>query len=246
MNAPVSQKTVAPGQDPLKPDAHAPGMSKSPVTPPPAPWIPIRSLSVRHKPRILAHLIALAEEDRYLRFGFPATDAQIERYVDSLDFTFDQVFGIFNRRLVLVALAHLAFPRPGQPRSAGAEFGGSVASHLRGQGYGKRLFEQAMLHARNRGIDTLYIHALSENTAMLRIARRAGAKVERFGSESDAHLRLPPDTLASRMEQLVDASAGEIDYRIKHGARQMDGLVSNLSELTAGLVGLGRKDQDRG
>ena len=47
-----------------------------------------------------------------------------------------------------------------------------------------------MLHARNRGVQTLFIHALSENTAMLRIARNAGATVERDGPESEAWLRL--------------------------------------------------------
>ena len=37
----------------------------------------------------------------------------------------------------------------------------------------------------------MYIHALTENTAMLKIARNAGATVERSGSESDAYLKLP-------------------------------------------------------
>ena len=43
--------------------------------------------------------MALDASDRYLRFGFPATDAQIAKYVDMLDFDHDEVFGIFNRRL---------------------------------------------------------------------------------------------------------------------------------------------------
>lgn len=195
------------------------------------PWIPIRALGPRHRPRILAHLLALPERDRYLRFGFPATDGQIARYVDGLDFTHDEVFGIFNRRLALVALAHLALPRPGQPHTLGAEFGGSVAVHLRGRGYGARLFDMAVLHARNRGIDTLYIHALSENTAMLRIARAAGARVERAGAESDAFLRLPPETLASKVEQWVDAGAAEIDYQVKQGARSLGALVDVLQDM---------------
>ena len=70
-------------------------------------WIPIRSLAVRHKPRILKHLQALAPQDRYLRFGYPATDEQIERYVSGLNFVRDEIFGVFNRRLELVAMAHL-------------------------------------------------------------------------------------------------------------------------------------------
>ena len=60
-------------------------------------WIPIRPLSPRHKPRILAHLVALSDGDRYLRFGYPATDEHIRRYVDGLNFERDEIFGIFNR-----------------------------------------------------------------------------------------------------------------------------------------------------
>ena len=64
-------------------------------------WVPIRSLAARHRERIAAHLTQLGEHDRYLRFGYPATDAQIGNYVDMLDFERDEVFGIFNRGLHL-------------------------------------------------------------------------------------------------------------------------------------------------
>lgn len=208
------------------------------------PWLPIRSLAPRHRPRIQAHLIGLSERDRYLRFGYPASDAQIKRYVDSLDFVHDEVFGVFNRRLEVVALAHLAFARTDRPSPAGAEFGGSVSSRLRGRGYGAQLFDHAMLHARNRRTDTLYIHALSENTTMLRIARRAGAQVVRDGAESDAYLKLPPDTLASKVEQWVGESAAAIDYRVKQGAKGVDALLDAISEVRSGITKRGNSGKD--
>jgi hypothetical protein len=62
-------------------------------------WVPIRSLGPRHRDRIVAHLMTLDERSRYLRFGYPAQDAHINRYVDTIDFEHDEVFGIFNRRL---------------------------------------------------------------------------------------------------------------------------------------------------
>ena len=158
-------------------------------------WIPIRSLASRHRPRILSHLLALSERDRYLRFGYAASDAQISRYVDQLDFEHDEVFGIFNRRLELVAMAHLAYLTPGPSPRRAAEFGVSVAHAARGRGYGDRLFDHAALHARNRGIDSLLVHALSENTAMLRICRNAGARIERDGPESQAWVKLAPESL---------------------------------------------------
>ena len=203
-----------------------------------APWIPIRSLAPRHRDRIAAHLLALPERDRYLRFGYAAGDAQIQRYADGLDFDIDEVFGVFNRRLDLIALAHLAYPRPGQHAGpSAAEFGGSVLPTARGRGYGARLFEHAMLHARNRGLDTLFIHALSENTTLLHIARRAGAVVQRDGSESEAYLKLPQETLASRVEQWVGDGAAELDYRLKQQSRLVDGFIDAIGDLRQGLAG---------
>ena len=198
-------------------------------------WVPIRSLSPRHRDEILAHLIALSGRDRYMRFGYSASDEQIARYVDGINFSRDEVFGIFNRRLTLIALAHLACPDIGQADTPTAEFGGSVAEHARGRGYGAQLFEQAMLHSRNRGLSKLFIHALSENTAMLKIARHAGAVVERSGSESDAYLKLPQDTVASQIEQWVGRHAAAIDYQFKHQAKVVDGLLNAIGEVKANI-----------
>jgi len=214
--------------------------SDRPPAPDPKPadakwaWVPVRSLAPRHRDRIAAHLLALDETDRYLRFGYAAADSQITKYVDTLDFEHDEVFGIFNRRLELIALAHLAHAStPGGPDRAGrmSEFGVSVLRRARGRGFGARLFEHAVLHARNRGVQTLFIHALSENTAMLKIARNAGATVEREGSESEAWLRLPPETLASRMEQMLDDQAAEVDYQLKLNASRVQGLMDVISEV---------------
>jgi RimJ/RimL family protein N-acetyltransferase len=200
--------------------------------PPQFRWVPIRSLSERHRQRILAHLLALPEGDRYLRFGYAASDAQLAHYTDLIDFSHDEVFGIFNRRLTLVAMAHLAMlPKGAQGARGEAEFGVSVLPGARGRGYGARLFDHAVLHARNRQIDTLVIHALSENIAMLRIARNAGAAVERDGGESQARLKLPPDDLLSHMDELVEGQAAELDYRFKVNAKRVDGLLEAIDEV---------------
>ena len=180
-------------------------------------WVPIHSLGPRHHERIAAHLVALDERSRYLRFGYAANDAQIHRYVDTLDFQHDEVFGIFDRRLELIALAHLAHRDADQKRgrAAASEFGVSVLPKARRRGFGRRLFEHAMLHARNRHVETMFIHALSENTAMLKLARNAGATIEREGSESEAWLKLPPDSIASHLDELLGERVAELDYRLK-------------------------------
>ena len=192
-------------------------------------WVPIRSLSARHRPRILAHLLALDMTDRYLRFGYAAADDQIRRYVERIAFERDEIFGVFNRRLELIALAPLAYEPSvdSEPeRASAAEFGVSVAVRGRGRGYGARLFDHAVLRARNRGVDTIVIHALTENAAMLKIVRNAGATIERTGADSEAHLRLPPENFASIMAGMVEQQLGELDYQFKHGAHQMDTLLA--------------------
>lgn len=198
-------------------------------------WVFIRSLGPRYRDRIATHLLSLDESDRYLRFGYPATDAQISRYVDTIDFDQDEVFGIFNRRLELIAMAHLAHPSTPAEGARGtmAEFGVSVIRKVRGRGFGARLFEHSVLHARNRGVQTLFIHALSENTAMLKIARNAGATVERDGSESDAWLRLPPDTFVSHVEEMMGEQAAEFDYQLKRHASHVQLILDTISEVKA-------------
>lgn len=196
--------------------------------------VPIRSLGPSHRERIASHLLALDEHDRYLRFGYTATDEQIERYVASLDFDRDEIFGVYNRRLELIAMAHLAFSHDPALRAC-AEFGVSVVKRARGRGYGARLFDRAVMHARNEGVELLFIHALSENTAMIKIARNSGATLERAGSETDAHLRLPPATLDSRMSEIIEEQVALTDYRLKVQAKGFWDFLAGVQEVRQGV-----------
>nr|WP_245684302.1 GNAT family N-acetyltransferase [Variovorax soli] len=196
--------------------------------------VPIRSIGPDERERIARHLLALDAHDRYLRFGYSASDEQIRRYVDGLDFERDELFGIYNRRLELIAMAHLAFAPADQPNEC-AEFGVSVSKHARGRGYGARLFERAEVTARNAGVRMLFIHALSENAAMLKIARNAGASVVRSGSESEAHLELPEPTLDSRMSEIALDHFAEIDFHLKTRAKQFWAFLAGLQEVRRGV-----------
>lgn len=212
---------------------------------PPAPsrrWVPIRTLASRHRGRVLAHMLRLSPQDRYLRFGYVASNEQIARYAARLDFYRDELFGIFNRRLELIAMAHLAYAPVAQVegKPAMVEFGVSVLHKARGRGYGARLFEHAVLHARNRGVQTLFIYALSENTAMLRIASNAGATVERSGPDSEAWLKLPTDSIASQLGQRVEQHAAEMNYQLKLNAHRMESVLDAVSEVKTAVKDTGR------
>ena len=196
------------------------------ASPSPRPWrwLPVRTLSTHHRTRVLEHLLALDDADRHLRFGHVASDDQIRHYAEHLDFGRDEVFGVFDDHLVLVAMAHLAFDGDGGL----AEFGVSVHPHLRGRGIGGRLFYHAVTHARNRGAHSMAIHIARENTSMLAIVRRAGAHIEFDGADAVAQLGLPEHTLGSQLEAIVERQAADLDYRIKLQVLRLDRLWPHL------------------
>ena len=196
--------------------------------------VPIRVLSERHRARIRAHLLKLNDADRYLRFGYAANDEQVQRYANQLDFKRDDIFGIFNRRLELIAMAHLAYTDLAHHSNC-AEFGVSVLQSARGLGLGTRMFARAVLHARNKGVDMMFIHALSENTAMLKIARNAGARVQRDGTESEAYLQLPAPGLESHVSELWDNQVAEVDYQLKKQAKQFWTILADVQEIRQGV-----------
>lgn len=206
----------------------------NPAKSPASALVPIRSMGPDHMESIGAHLLALDAHDRYLRFGYAANDEQILRYVNQLNFKRDELLGIYNRKLELIAMAHLAFSVDPKCNSC-AEFGVSVAKSARGRGYGSLLFDRAVMNARNEGVHLLFIHALSENTAMLKIARKAGAVIERDGSESEAHLRLPPADFDSRVTEMVNQQVAMTDYHFKAQARHFWGLLAMLQARRQGL-----------
>ena len=196
--------------------------------------VPIRALGPTYRERIAQHLLQLDPADRYLRFGYAANDEQVRRYAEQLNFERDEIFGIYNRRLELIAMAHLAFSEHADHTQC-AEFGVSVLKHARGRGFGARLFERAVMHARNEGVSMVFIHALSENAPMLKIARKAGATVRRDGSESEAYLQIPPASLDTRVTELVEQQFAEVDYQIKKQAQQFLNFLAGVQEVRSGV-----------
>ncbi|MDY0330693.1 MAG: GNAT family N-acetyltransferase [Thiomonas sp.] len=184
----------------------------------PAPIIPIRPIGPEHRAQLLRHFLALGPDDRYLRFGYAASDERIRAYVDSIRFGVDDIFGVFNRKLELLAVAHIAIEEGHAQR---AEFGVSVLPRGRGLGIGTRLFARAAMDARNRGLRVLYMQCLSSNAAMLKIARRAGMKVRNEGGETEAYLELPEDDYQSHLHALMEDQTGQIDYWVKAAMRQL-------------------------
>lgn len=194
----------------------------------------IRELNAHHRKRIVKHLLALTPQDRYLRFGYAANDEQIKRYAEGLNFEQDSIFGVYNWRLQLMAMAHVAYSVDSH-FAACAEFGVSVLPSARGRGLGGLLFERAVTHARNEGVSMMFVHALSENIAMIKIARRAGAVIEQEAGEAQAYLRLPAATFDSRVAEMIEEQIAQTDYKLKSQARQFLRFLAQLQAIRKGV-----------
>jgi RimJ/RimL family protein N-acetyltransferase len=187
----------------------------------------VRELTSKDRPRLLAHFLALDENDRLLRFGQITPDHVIENYVRTIDFARDTVFGVFDRELKLIGVSHLAYlPEEGNTRTA--EFGVSVLERARGQGIGTKLFERAAIRSRNTRVTTLYMHCLSRNTTMMHIAKKAGMKIEYAYGEADAYLTLQPADQSSILAEMLQEQAAVFDYALKRQARNAKKIFESL------------------
>jgi GNAT superfamily N-acetyltransferase len=171
--------------------------------------IPVKRLSGADRPALLAHFLRLDDADRRLRFGSARSDASLAEYVESLDFDRDAVFGVFDDDLTLTGVAHVGV----SPEFA--EFGVSVLPHARGRGIGSALFDRANLFARTHFIRAMFTHCLTENRAMMRIARKSGMKIVTEAGEADAWVELPPAGLTTVTRELMADRVALLDYAMK-------------------------------
>jgi RimJ/RimL family protein N-acetyltransferase len=181
--------------------------------------VPVRELHAGHRQEIMSHLLQLNDEDRRLRFGTQTPDEVIRHYVNGLDFNRDVIFGVFNLDLKLVGMAHLAYMPQRKGEARAGEFGVSVLPEGRSQGLGTALLQRSAVHSRNTRIETLYVHCLANNKAMMHLAQKTGMTVEYTYGDADAYLRLPPANTATIVEEAANEQWAGIDYALKQNLK---------------------------
>lgn len=171
----------------------------------------VTELTRLERAALLMHYLALSSEDRRLRFGAPLPDTGIARYVERIDFERDAVFAVLDDGLHLIGAAHLA-------RTAShAELGVSVVEGHRGRGIGGALLGRAHTRARNWGVGALFMHCLTENAAIMHLARKQAMRVVSEAGESDAWLALPPADTASYFDEVFQQRVALFDAALKRG-----------------------------
>ncbi|MBP0600630.1 GNAT family N-acetyltransferase [Herbaspirillum sp. LeCh32-8] len=228
----IGRKEPQPGgADPAKPDR---------------PTVFVKELSPRSRRHLMRHFLALEDKDRLLRFGSKLSDEMVARYVENIDFARDTVFGVYDRRLRLLGVGHLAFAPREKSRVAGAtikpvvaEFGVSVSAAARGLGVGTKLFMRASMRCRNADVDTLYMHCLSSNKVMMHIAKKAGMEIHRDYGEADAYLKIKPANSATIFQEAMQEQVAMLDYIVKANFKA-------LLKWGSRVTGIGAKPKDGG
>ncbi len=163
----------------------------------------IRKLWVGETDAYRDHLLRLDPESRQRRFSGAVSDEFIARHAASARGLGVVVHGFFVDGMLRGA----AEMRPydvGFVRESEAAF--SVEQPWQSQGVGSVLLERTLLSARNRGIESLHMHCLTENRRMQQLARKFEADLKfDFGSVV-GEVDPPRSTALSLMrEALIDA-----------------------------------------
>ena len=182
--------------------------------------VPVRELHAGYREQILYHFLQLNEEDRRLRFGTHTPDEIVRHYVEHIDFNKDSVFGSFDAQLNLIGMAHLAYLPKVDGKPNAAEFGVSVLLQGRGQGIGNALLERAAVHSRNTSVETLLVHCLADNKAMMHLARKAGMQVEYAYGDADAYLKLSPANPGTIVQEATNGHWADFDYALKENLKR--------------------------
>lgn len=178
----------------------------------------VQRLTEHAREALTTHLLMLPAEDRRLRFGASISSVAVIAYVDGIDFERGAVFGVHDDELALIGAAHLAFG------DDFAELGVSVLPPQRGRGVGGALFTRSTEHARNRLVSRLFMHCVSENTPIMRIARRSGMAIVVAAGAADAHLELSPATPMSVFGEALSQGLALYDYALKADAAAWRGI----------------------
>jgi len=70
------------------------------------------------------------------------------------------------------------------------------------------------------------VHCISENAAMMHLARKHGMRIVNEGSERDAHLALEPATPQSILNEWVQDSSANAVQRVRRNTRLTRALLT--------------------
>ena len=123
---------------------------------------------------LIGHFLAMASNDRFLRFGGVMSDAWIVAYVESLFASAEPVLVVVEPGGDISGALHLEST---DSTDCGVVLGLSVSAWARRLGIGTLLLQRAGLMTRGRGFNTMFVRNLNLNAALQQLALRLGMSV---------------------------------------------------------------------
>ncbi len=150
----------------------------------------MRSIIVTREqfPLFERHLKRLSLLERVNRFDHPITDDQIENYIANIGDR-DIIIGMFSSNSIIGA-AHLGVTDHHAFEEGKVELGLSVESEYQGLGLGSDLMHAAITISQTEGFKKLTILCKSNNTPMIKIADKFGARIKSSQGHTYAYLNL--------------------------------------------------------
>jgi GNAT superfamily N-acetyltransferase len=156
------------------------------------------------------HLKALSTQDRYTRFGYTASDYNIDQLILNMLYHPDQHHLFVARQDDLViGFTHLACC------DNGWELAVSVAAAHQGRGVGNQLMAYTIDWARTHGVDSVFMHCIRNNQRIQNLAAKHGLEViERSGADVTAQVTLPPPTTSDYTVDFVREQQDLLDQML--------------------------------
>ena len=164
-----------------------------------------RKLLPTEGPSFLDHLGRLSPDDRIARFSGGVTPAALAEHVRRFDWRIGWLIGCFENGH-LRGVAELRWLDPGLGWRA--ELAVTVEEAWQDQGVGTELLRLSLIHARNRGLKSLYMICLTDNRRMQAIARKFEGELSFAPGQVEADIAVPfPTQFSLLAEALGDSVA---------------------------------------
>ncbi len=200
----------------------------------------IKRLDDSNRDKVADHFLRLDSESIYSRFRINMSEEQIKNYCNKINFEQDGIFGIFDEKLKIVGIGECLI----SPKSSFAEIGFSVDKEFQGLGFGTKLMEKMITHAKSKNKSTIEMSFLNTNKASLNIAKKFGLDLDRDGGETIGHIKY--DNYVPEQELLKEKIEENMSYFLIKQKESLDSLsklqhtfsenFSNTMDVIADLV----------
>ena len=170
----------------------------------------VRRLLVQEYPKYRAHLKALDEDSKLLRFGYHVSDEVIDRLCDDIeaDTLHHILFCIENNKLEIIAVGHVA-------TRGGMELAFSVFKEYRGQGVGNQLMKRCIQYCRTHGILKGCMVCLASNAVIKHLCIKNDIKIHTEYGETMADIELDHPDFKTYVEEATASNLAVMDYMSK-------------------------------